>query len=296
MKIHRLFLNLILIFSVAAFSSCEYEPLEGEFATEDPTDPEDPTEAAVFEVKKDGVLFVGEEVEASLNEDGLQIGAQSGFEVYALQIFAPEVGTFDFSTDTNGMFIYTPDVTSDALAYIMTTGTITITQINTTDNTVSGSFSGTLSEMFGEAEDIVLTEGIFVDVPFQAEAPQDSATATIGAESFNANTFATVSTGDVFVLSFMNNLQQAINLYLPQEIVVGEFEVTTQTEIYSAAFSYFDGEQTQTYYSIPGSGSINITSVQNGIVTGTFSFEAALSTDPEQTMTISNGQFSMDIN
>lgn len=271
------------------FTNGVFEDLD--YTSEENNDP------AIFEAELDGELFTASIVEAEVSQNGLEMAAQNENEAIGIQIFNLEEGTFDLSNENVGILLYSPDINSEEIAYNLTEGTVTITEIDYDNSTISGEFVGTLSEWAGEAEDIQVTNGIFTNIPFSQEGPVggDYATALIDGEEFVANIFGTVEGGNTLALNFVRNNLESIVLFLPADnISVGEHVIGEIEEDYTAKYIIIDASDN--YVSVPGSGVINITSMDNGILTGTFNFDAVPVGESGPIMNFTEGEFSIDIN
>ncbi|MBW2961322.1 DUF6252 family protein [Mesonia aestuariivivens] len=260
---------------------------------EDPTDPETPD--ANFEVELDGDLYTGD-IQAVNNEDGLQIATENGNNLFALQVFNPEVGSFDLGSEDEAVVYYTTDSEDEnAPLYISTSGSITITSINFSNNTVSGTFTGTLQDSFTDQE-IVMTNGVFENITFQSIAGSDSASALINGEDFEANTFAegSIVGSDQVSLNFVSDLDNRIVLNIPLDPEVGTYSIS-ENPPYSASYTAdVDTDAEVTYDAQVGSGEIVITSFENDTVMGTFSFTGLADDDSGDTVTVTQGEFTYE--
>ena len=252
-------------------------------------------EDAIFQVELDEELFEGEEIQAVNNEDGLQIGAKNGTILVSLQIFDPAIGDFDLGNEDEAIVYYTLDAEDeDAPLYISNSGTITISSIDFSTNTVSGSFVGTVSDVFGDQSEVVMTNGVFENISFESVAGVDSATALVDGEQFQANTFAEASVegSSEVTLNFVSDLDDRITITIPQQPEVGVYPIS-ETPPYSASFTAFVDDPTEVNYEAQAdSGEIEIISFENGIVTGTFSFTGVA--DNGDTITITEGEFTYE--
>lgn len=265
---------------------------------ESDVEPEPPQGDFNFEVKLDGEQFTGEEITgASLNEDGLLISATMGNKEIGFQIFNPEVGIYDISADDEGLVLYDPNNTDDESPLFSSSGgTLEITELDMENGTVSGTFSGTLTEAFGSESDIEMTEGVFENIQFSTAAPTEAGTALIDGEEFNANVFPKTFLEQTVQVDLDNNLNEVISLRLPEDLTPGTYAITTgdSTTDFSAVYRFTDADGNEFYYnSVADSGEIVIDSVESDIVTGTFNFTGeAYNGD---TVEVTEGEFTVDI-
>ena len=178
-----------------------------------------------FQVELDGELLVGQNISATLNADGLMITATNGVREIGFQIFDPMLGTFDLSDETNAIVLYDPDNTNDEdFLFHSSEGSIIITALDEANGSVSGNFSGILTELFGAAPDIQMTNGIFENISFETAAPSDSATALINGEPFDATIFPVVFAGNIQV-TFSNDLEDSITLIFTRGVSIGTYPI-----------------------------------------------------------------------
>jgi hypothetical protein len=267
-------------------------PLTSDESPSDPTNPD-----AIFEVELDGELYTGD-VQANLNDDGLAIVVTSGVEVFAILIYDPVVGSFDLGAEDEALLLYDLDEADDTSeAYSAISGTINITSINYNTNLVTGNFEGVIAEVISE-ETIEMTNGIFQNISFQTEAPTDNASALINGEEFVANTFGEGSLvgGDDITLNFLSDLDERITLTIPMDPIVGVFEISDNPP-YSASYKVnAEDDDLPSFNAEAGSGNIEILSFDNGVVIGTFNFTGLADDGSGDTVEVTNGEFSYDMN
>ncbi|WP_121665598.1 DUF6252 family protein [Mesonia aquimarina] len=304
--------NLEQMFTTGTFSFSAtriLEPAEGEepvvetveltngiFTNIPLTSDVDPTPTnAIFEVELDGELFTSDNAQANITDDGLEIAGTNGNAQFAIQIFDPAVGSFDIGgSNSEGVIIYNPDSTDEnGSIYSSIEGTLTISEIDMQNNTVSGVFEGVLEEATGQTADIEMTLGVFENIPLSTMQDTDFANAKIDGEDFTANIFPVVFQGSNVIVTFDNNLNESIGLQFPDDVSTGTYPITDSPSNYSATYIVNDNGTDVVYGSLAGTGEIEITSVQNDIVEGTFSFDAE--NDSGDTVTVTEGQFSIDI-
>ncbi len=255
-------------------------------------------EDPLFEVELDGELFEGSEItDAVLNEDGLLISATQGNKLVGFQIYDPAVGVYDINADAEeGLVQYDADITDDeSTVYISASGTLEITELDMANRIVSGTFSGTLQDLFMEEVDIEMTNGVFENISFSTDGPTNTGSAIIDGEDFNANVFPVVFVNGQIQVSLDNDLNEDIVIYFPEDIATGTYSVGdgSLVEDYSAAYNVEEGGTTTEYHSVPDSGEIVVESFQNDIVSGTFSF--TVENDNGDTITITDGEFTVDV-
>jgi len=262
---------------------------------ENPDGPDVPD--ALFEVELDGELYTGD-ILANLNDDGLGVNVTSGVEVFAFIIYDPVVGSFDLGPDDEALLVYDVDNTDDeSSAYSAVSGTINITSIDYNNNLVTGNFEGTIEDVL-TGDTIEMTNGIFENISFQAEAPIDNASALVDGEEFVANTFADgfVVGDDDITLNFLSDLDERILITIPLEPTVGVFSIS-EIAPYTASYKVNAEDDTlPSFEAVAGSGEIEILSFENGVVSGTFNFNGLADDGSGDTVEITNGVFTYNLN
>lgn len=246
-----------------------------------------------FEVALDGELFTGQTTEAALNEEGLSIASNSGAQNMGLQVYNPEQGgTYDLNSEaTQALVLYDPDTGSEEIAYASSAGSLTITSIDSTNQTVSGTFNGTLTEASGAQADIEMTDGVFENIPYSGDSSQDEGSALVDGEAFEANVFPTVTSGNQLTIVLDNDLDKKINLNLPvNNLEESTHTITASPDAYSADYIAEDNNgETVFFSSVADSGSIVISSLTSDRISGTFSFEGE--NDQGTTVDVTEGSF-----
>ena len=175
------FLSLFILLS--AFT-CENEPLDEEFVITNPdidvdtNDPNNPNpQQGVFTVDFDGQTFTGESVSATVLNDVMNITAlrNNNDEFVVLTINGSGTGTYELGVPfgnpplVNGA-VYTEQNNTSGVTWISGTqggtesqGEIIVTEINETNNTISGTFSftGTNPTLMESKE---FTNGTFTNI------------------------------------------------------------------------------------------------------------------------------------
>jgi hypothetical protein len=138
---------------------------------------DDSTISAPFEATVDGVLYQGTSVLAAMANNGkyLEVSSQNSDGTISMSIIlgrfldtsAPVLtaGTTYEILDTDDTFI---DYTTFTEVFITTEflgGEITITDIDTTGKTISGTFSCIVSKGFQQEEKVV-ENGVFTNIPY----------------------------------------------------------------------------------------------------------------------------------
>ena len=129
------------------FTSCSNEPLVGEFIL-----PDDPTaiEIGQFKAQIDGVEFIATVINATLTPENILVISgviEATGETITLRVIDAAVGSFNLITDIgneNGAQYYPPGATTNpytSAAELAGSGQLSLTEFNTADLTITGSFS-----------------------------------------------------------------------------------------------------------------------------------------------------------
>lgn len=292
MKNTKFLKPLVAMIAVISFMACDNESLEGQFSNNPPVNNSEVEEK--FQVDLDSILYVGQTVHATMENGELLLKAYQGKGRMELRIFAADTGTFKLESQ-EATIKYVPDGSVDTLLYISKSGSIKITAIDSAR--VSGSFSGKLEEALGKNDSIPMTNGIFENIAltsFDNDTSLDSATANIDGVEFTAGFFPYVLANNQINLVFINETNDQIKLVLPQDLIAGTNSITSFPSDFSAVYTDFTQEGEVKYYSVFDSGEISITSYENGIISGTFFFDAK-TTSGDENVSITEGTFTINI-
>ncbi len=217
--------------------------------------------------------------------------ANEGFE-FALNgssvgTYAANANTVAFTpaSSTFGYWGINPAMTSE------NTGSVTITSINTTTQTVSGIFSykGYWSDSsVTNILPIIFTNGIFNNLPYVTQNPStDSFFANVGGVSFvDTNIFVT-TVSNVIQIKATNAAAQNIIVGIRDDVTSGTYPITGNigTDVVQASYK-FGTVALQAH-----AGTVTVVSKTATRIVGTFSFT---SSDGSNQYQITQGQFDVD--
>ncbi len=236
---------MLLTFS-AGFVSCDSEPVDPVLLGIDPT-PVTPTNPGVFKMTVNGVEKTASQVQTIINDAvGLSIIAQNpdgsystvsvqhGHVAVGLQTYSPTSSTID-----NYLFSYTP--ASGQVAYVSApptgnyadfpeytdTSFINITEIDTQNHTISGTFryngarianpEETNPELM-EIEVVTITSGSFTDLPYVSDV----------ISPIGDNQFAAKLDGQNFAINSLTAYHTDAMIGLPATIIITGSKSTTE--------------------------------------------------------------------
>ena len=287
--------GLFLILTSFVFTSCEIEPIDSAL---DPSDFENPTDGpAVFKADFSGETWNSTMAQAVVSSNFISIGAtRADGSTFSILINATGPGTYPANTN---IVAYTPATSEYGYWSINLandsedTGSVTITSVNTTNNTVSGTFNfkGYWSDdTVTSIIPVQFTNGVFTNIPFIPNtATGDTFFAKVDGVEFldTLLTGATVGDGPDEWLNVVavNASLDDITIAFKKSIGPGTYTITNSTTDDVSCFlspasggDDFDGT----------SGTLTITSLTTDRVKGTFNF---VGSDGVTTKTISEGSF-----
>ncbi len=263
-------------------------------------EPEDPTPGDTinkFQVELDGELYETNNTQANISiENGLVIDTQEDSISMTLNVFDPEIETVDLDGENpGGNIVYIPN-TEEETYFEATEGSITISEIDYTNNLISGTFTGVLTDSENPGNTIQMTNGSFDGIAFESDiSVDDFMFANIGGENFNAFNLETEEgEAGLITTTGTNQSENQLQLTFPSSVNEGSYTVSNE-----AAFSgiyYKKDDETEEmipYYSVHNSGNIVITEKDGTILTGTFTM--SVRNDAGEVIQITEGEFKTDI-
>lgn len=292
---NKLLLGLFAFLSVLNFSSCDVEPLDPNIVVPDPTDPTDPGDDGLFKVDFDGSTYTALTTQVYISEGTIAITAlRANGDSFGFLIEGDDVGpyqahqnllAFNPSGQEFGFWSVNPDNPTE------NTGIITITEINTVDHTISGTFNfkGYWSNTDETVAPKQFTNGVFTDLPYVDESPTgDTFSATIDGVGFTAGTILTteVTAGELTLISVAGQSgQSAITVSAVSDITVGTYAITGNVGMDSVQVVYSDPDGNGGLATL---GSVTITEITATRIKGTFT---ATIVDGATTYQITSGSF-----
>ena len=180
-------------------------------------------------------------------------------------------------------------------------GTSSVTQINTTDNTISGTFmfTGVRPTDFSLVQ---ITEGVFTNIPYTEEAAatfNNTFNADVDGVAFNPTLiYAAKALGMITITASENGSFPSLGINLPDNVTTGTY-TPTSFGTYRLIYNISGGTGTNIDGSYVGSpGSIVVTShnTTDKTIEGTFNCTAVPTTGSNATNSyaVTNGNFSVE--
>lgn len=292
MKNIKIIGSLLLLFTALTFTSCENEPLDPELNLDDFGN-NNPT--AVFKADFSGSTWTATQSTAVISGNLIQIvGGKSNGESFGFLINANAVGTYPANqnilafTPAGSEFGYwsvNPDNETE------NTGSITITEINTTNKTISGTFSfkGYWSDIDQTSIlPVQFTNGVFNNIPYvnQSETNDSFYAKVDGTEFVDVDILTAeiqIESQDFISIAAQDANLNAITVSVRSNLSTGTYNITGNvgTDLVQAIYDFNDVDNQAV------SGSVTITSKTADRIKGTFSFV----TDGSPTYNVTQGSF-----
>ncbi len=284
--------SLLLVFATIFFASCENEPLDPDLNLDDFNN-NNPT--AVFKADFSGSTWNATDYSAVVSGNLIQIGgAKSNGESFGFLINASNVGTYPANenllafTPAGSEFGYwsvNPDNETE------NTGSITITEINTANKTISGTFSfkGYWSDMDQTSIlPVQFTNGVFSNIPYvdQSETGDSFYAKVDGTEFVDVDILTAeiqIESQDFISIAAQDANLNAITVSVRSNLSTGTYNITGNvgTDLVQAIYDFDDEDNLAT------SGSVTILSKTADRIKGNFSFTTGGST----TYNVTQGTF-----
>lgn len=308
-------LNLILAFFMAfvatGITSCDVEPVDSELLNNpvpnpnnpNPNNPNNPNNPSTgtFTVDFNGQTFVATQVQAYVTGGLMGIQGLRGTNGEAVSLVMPADGEGVYTADNDLLMNYTPSeddeygYTNISFSTGETSGTVTITDFDEVNHTISGTFSFT--GWYGDEEagiaPIVFSNGTFTDVPFEMGEPTtDTFSATVNGVPYGVENIITATAGeDPDMVININVLDDELNnlaIAIKDELPLGTYSFNGFTPDFDITGSITMGDVEY----VANSGSLTITSKTATNITGTFNFVAQ--NGEGETITVTQGAFNVD--
>lgn len=296
MKNIKFFIGLFLIFTAFTFTSCDNEPIDSAIDLDDFNN--GTNGPALFKADFSGATWTATTVQAVISGNFITIsGVKANGEGFGFLVEASATGTYPANTN---LLAYTPS--GSEYGYWSTnfnnpsenTGSITISNINTTNNTLSGTFNfkGYWSDTtVNSILPVQFTNGVFQNIPFITQAQTgDSFFAKIGGTEFVdvdiLSTTISIGSQEFISIGAQNAALNSITVSVKSSLGTGTYPITgnATTDGVQAIYDFND-----TNYNAV-SGSITVTSKTATRIKGTFNFVTSGATP----FTVTEGAFDVE--
>lgn len=292
---------LFVLLSALSFTSCDTEPVDpvlGENLGQEPNTPG----AALFKVDFSGDTHTAVTASAKFEQGALTlVGVMSS----AGEFVSITLDDYNEKTYSDAFIGYYPGGSSVS-GYLNlnpangnNNGSVVITDLDLTNNTISGTFSFTGYYVDGTLNlpSIAFTNGTFENIPVTG-LPQNPGTPGTNTEYFKAkvngtaktfNTVMAVEQMGIIQISGMNIAsQENIQIIVPAGVTPGTYTLETFTD-YHAAYLSMGGSG-----AFSDSGTLKIISTSGGWIKGEFNFQGVDMDDVN--ISVTEGEFSINMN
>lgn len=213
---------------------------------------------------------------------------ETGFDFTPDSMF--EFAEFFSDADAENPSIYTTKASESS------GGKLEITNINTTDKTLSGTYSITLHSEIPEDDSVVISSAAFNKIPFTIEVEEESSgtfTATVSGDSWSAETITAQVNRQVVFLDIKGTTEEGIDIsiFMPDDIEKGVYELSGNGDY--VATVYPEGESEGTHYSNSGELEIVSHDKEANTIEAKFHFDATRIGD-DRVYEVRDGVFSYE--
>ena len=217
----------------------------------------------------------------------------TGVGTYTLNQRSASLATYAY-IDSSFVYAYT---TNEAPDPAQAGGLVTITEIDQTNQTISGTFYFNAYRLVDGSQKTI-TQGVFTRLPYSTSqsmnANGDTLTATIDAKAWVGKSIqAAVNAGELTIVGSSADGSQSVGLLMPSNTTPGTYPLDGTNPAYLGVYTVLANANTTGLVSVTG----QVTVIQNNTTThrinGTFTFSAANPLDPTQVDYITTGVFSV---
>lgn len=302
MKKFKLISVFFAIIAALSFTGCQNEELDQDLLEN--VGEEQPAGPASFKVDFGGQTYVATVAAAQFAGGSISITGVRGTTGESILIVLPGNTT---GTYNSPVINYLPSGTSTNTYTNLNpasgnepNGQVVITNINTTSRTISGTFNftGYFTDESQNLPPVVFSSGSFQNVPYTGDAPNPNPNPGPTTKFLKAKIDGTMTNFvNVTVFHLMDtyriagtNTDNSLSISVPDDITAGTYELGENLDGVTAG--YIPSFGADAYYSLPG-GSITITSVSNGWISGTFNFTGE--DFDGATVTVTEGSFNAQL-
>ena len=297
MKNYKILIGLFFILTAFTFTSCENEPIDSAIDLDD-FDNGGNNGPSLFKADFSGATWTATSVQAVKSGNFISIAAEkANGEGFGFLVEASTTGTYPANTN---LLSYNP--AGSEYGYWGTnfnnptenTGSITITSINATNNTMSGTFNfkGYWSDTtVTNILPVQFTNGVFQNIPYITQVQTgDTFFAKVGGTEFVdvdiLSTTISIGSQEFISIGAQNAALNSISVSVKSSLGTGTYPITgnATTDVVQAIYDFND-----TNYNA-ASGSVTIISKSATRIKGTFNFVTSGATP----FTVTEGAFDVE--
>lgn len=278
-------LGILSFTTILILSSCKKK----EEVQPQTNNPSTNSTTAIMKATKDGSAWQATTVSASIMNGRIAISGMTSTDSLTFSLEGDTTGTYGCYIWTQSAAVYGNGGYGDYATNQSTTGgEIIVTEINTTDSTISGTFSFTVERNYDQSS-VVFENGIFTNIPFTSTlpvTPNNHMSVDVDGSTYTPTTITISNAYGTLLINGTTNGSEAIAVTVPSDVTAG----TYTTSSFGNYRIQYNVDQT-TFLSVSG-GTITVTEndVNNSHITGTFSGTAS-NTGGTITRVLTNGSF-----
>ena len=217
----------------------------------------------------------------------------TGVGTYTLNQRSPSLATYA-NIDSSYIYAYT---TNEAPDPAQAGGTVTITEIDQTNQTISGTFSFNAYRTV-DGQQKTITQGVFNKLPYTTNssttANGDTLTATIDAKAWVGKSIqAAVNAGELTIVGSSADGTQSVGLLMPANTAAGTYPLDGTNPSYIGVYTLLVNSSTSGLVSVAGYLNVTENNTATSRIRGSFTFTASNPSDPTQAHYVTSGTFSV---
>jgi hypothetical protein len=217
----------------------------------------------------------------------------TGVGTYHLFLGSTSLATYA-NIDSSFMYAYSTNGASDTA---LAGGQVTITEIDQTNQTISGTFSFNVDRVI-DSQHKTITQGVFTKLPYSTSlaptANKDTLTATIDTRVWVGNAIqVTVNGSELTIVGSSADGTQSVGLLMPANAAPGSYLLDGSNPSYLGVYTVLVNSNTSGLVSVSGQLNIAQNNTATSRISGTFTFSASNPTDPTQVHSVTSGVFSV---
>jgi len=231
-----------------------------------------------------------------ISTDNLEISmtlSGTGTGTYYLSQRSASLATYA-NIDSSFLYAFT---TNEAPDTAQAGGQVTITEIDQTNQTISGTFSFNAYRTVDGTQKTI-TQGVFTKIPYSSTQPTttngDTLTANIDARGWVGKSIqAAVNAGELTIVGSSADGSQSVGLLMPANTTPGTYPLDGTNPSYLGVYTVLVNANTTGLVSVSGTVTVTQNNTTTSRITGTFTFSAADPSNPTTVHYVTSGVFSV---
>jgi hypothetical protein len=218
----------------------------------------------------------------------------TGTGTYQLSLLSTSLATY---ANIDSPFVY--GYTTNSSSFLnQAGGQVTITEIDQTDQTISGTFAFNAYRVL-DGKQKTITQGIFTKLPYTTTLSTnnnngDTMTATIDAKAWVGKSIqAAITAGNLTIVGVSADGSQSVGLIMPYNTTPGTYPLDGSNLSYIGVYTVLANGNTAGLVSVSGQVTVTQNNTTTKRISGTFTFTASNPANPSQTGNITQGVFSV---